>query len=114
VEGESQRRHDRRKTLLRGLVVSRDGSLVTDVVIRDLSESGAKLVLANGEVIPERFYLIVSGRNCALEAAVVRVQSNQVGLSLGAMHTLETLQGAQWTFLRALIVERLPRPSVRE
>jgi hypothetical protein len=114
VEGKSRRRHDRRKTLLRGVVVSRDGSLVADAVIRELSESGAKLVLADGQVIPERVYLVVSGRNCAFEAAVVRAQSNGAALSLGEMHTLETLTGTQWQFLRRFIVERLPRSSARE
>jgi hypothetical protein len=112
--GESGRRHARRRTLLRGLAVSRDGSFVTDAVIRDLSETGAKLVLASTQGVPERFYLIISGRECAYEAAVVRVRNDEVGVNLGTMHPLASLHGAQWQFLRGLIVERLPRSGVRE
>jgi hypothetical protein len=111
-EVESGRRHRRRKTALRGLVVSTDGSIVAEVLIRDLSESGAKIVVLGGQVIPERCYLVISGRKCALEVIVVRTLANEIGLRFSEMHTLDSLRGAEWQFLRRLIVERLPRSNV--
>jgi hypothetical protein len=110
-EVESGRRHRRRKTLLRGLVVSRDGSFVVEVLIRDLSESGAKIVVPGGQAIPKRCYLVISGRKCALEVIVVRTLLKEIGVRFAEMHTLGTLRGAEWQFLRRLIVERLPRSS---
>jgi hypothetical protein len=104
----SRRRHRRRKTLLPGLVASSNGSAVAEILVHDLSESGAKLVVPSGQSIPQRSYLIINGRSCALEVVIVRTLANGFGVRFVEMHTLNNLRGPRWELLRRLIAQRLP------
>lgn len=51
----------RRNTMIRALIVFNGGRGKTDCIIRDLSESGAKLEVASVGSIPQTFDLIAPG-----------------------------------------------------
>ncbi|WP_310619904.1 PilZ domain-containing protein [Flexibacterium corallicola] len=57
---ETERREKlRRKTLKEGRIVFGDHDRVIDCVIRDLSDTGARLQTANTQGIPDEFYLYI-------------------------------------------------------
>jgi hypothetical protein len=107
-----RRRQLRKKTYLGGMIVSTDGALVVDCTIRDLSESGAKIRISSRQLIAERAYLIVSGREIAHEVAVVRSRGDELGLKFVASYSLEDMSSKNLMFLRRLVVERLPRMNI--
>jgi hypothetical protein len=54
-----RRREPRRRVLLTGKIVSADYSFTADCVIRDLSEGGARVVVAPDAVCGEPFLIVV-------------------------------------------------------
>ncbi len=60
---EERRKHTRERVLRRGRIVFRNGHVVIDCVLLDISEAGALLKTSGFQVLPERFKLqIVGGR----------------------------------------------------
>lgn len=108
---ERRRQSLRRKALLQGLAVSRDGTLTTPCTIKNLSETGAKVEFSRGQVLPERFYLIAAGKNVVHEAVIVRAQVHECGVKFVAAYSLAALREAGLEHVRRLTVERLPRSS---
>ena len=107
-----RRRPLRKKTFLGGLIASRNGSLVFDCTIKDISEEGAKVKLAGADMGLKHLYLIVPARQIVHECQVMRSQCNEHGLKFLASYRLEMLQSTDLLFLKRLLVERLPRASV--
>lgn len=67
---EDNRDAPRHRTLKGGLIVINDGFSTFDCTIRNLSETGAKLVVTNSLPIPPRFDLALNdGRRFACETA---------------------------------------------
>jgi len=73
-------RAERRRALLTGKVASRDGSMVVDCVIRDLSEGGARISIPKSVIIPTRVYLVHGKSNSAYEAEITWIKAPQYGL----------------------------------
>jgi len=75
-----ERRPKRRKrVLLGGIVVSADGSHSFNCSIRDVSETGGRILL-NGQQIPSQFYLIEVRDRVAHEAKVIWENEKEVGV----------------------------------
>jgi hypothetical protein len=107
-----RRRQLRKKTFLGGIIVSCDGTRTVDCVIRDLSDNGARIKVPSRQPIPKRAYLIISGKEAAYEIMVVRSLTDEFGLQILATHAGEELKRPDLTFLRRLVVERLPRAHI--
>src|SRR6185369_6906705 len=76
-----ERRPKRRKrVLLGGIVVSADGSHSFNCSIRDVSETGGRILL-NGQQVPSQFYLIEVRDRVAHEAKVIWENEKEVGVS---------------------------------
>jgi hypothetical protein len=101
----------RRELSLAGLIVSRDGSHHWDCTVGDLTDGGARIRIAGGEVIPVHGYLIIPGKEITHEAEVVLKRRGVYGLKF--LRTLQRtdLDAAELQFLSRLLVERLPRTS---
>lgn len=69
---EERRRTSRRKTLYRGTISYRNGSIQIDCVVREVSATGAVLDLESVEAIPDRFDLTVSQLGLKLRPVVLR------------------------------------------
>ena len=105
----AERRVPRRKALLGGLTVSRDGARLVECAIREISTSGARIRIAKGDAIPSNVYLIVSGKDLVHEAVIVWVGSQDIGLKFLKTYQSGDLTEPEMQSLRRLVVDRLPR-----
>ena len=85
-----QRDKQRRRTLLGGKVIFGDDNRVRDCTIRDISDKGARIALAKGEVVPTRLYLIDRRTARAYEARVTWIKAPDFGLTFLNTYSLET------------------------
>lgn len=84
-----ERRASRKRTLLGGKVIYGDDNRVRDCTIRDISETGARIALARGEVIPTRVFLMDRRTASVYEARVTWIKAPDFGLSFVNAYSLE-------------------------
>jgi hypothetical protein len=98
----NQRKTPRKRTLLGGKVVFGDGQHVRDCTIRDLSETGARIAIAKGEVIPTRVFLIDRRTPIAYEATVSWIKAPDFGLTFLKTHSLKGEVPPELDYLKRL------------
>jgi hypothetical protein len=77
---EERRKHPRRRVLKEGKIVFADGLRVLDCTIRDLSETGAKLLISNTVGLPDHFLLYEKSAGLLYPASIAWRQPNSVGV----------------------------------
>jgi hypothetical protein len=82
------RRTARKRVILGAKIVYNEGSYTHDCRIRDLSEGGARIVLAPGLVIPTRVVLIDTRNAIAYESEVAWLKAPEFGLRFLSTHSL--------------------------
>ncbi len=107
VARSERRKPVRQKAQLRGLIVLIDGSSTTDCRIEDVSQEGARIVVNKGRLVPDHFYLLVTGKEFAYESKLAWGRSDEYGLKIIAALAMETLKTGPMQFLRRLKLERL-------
>jgi hypothetical protein len=107
-----RRRPVRKKSYLRGLTVACDGAWARVCTVRDISEGGAKISVANDQAVPQHAYLVVSKKVAAYEVLVVWARRNEVGLKFVATHPFDSLNSRELQFLRPFVAESVPPGSV--
>ncbi len=70
----------RSRTLLGGVVVWNNGNLKLNCKIRDISESGARISVERGHVVPSHFFMINVRDGMAHESKVVWQSGDQIGM----------------------------------
>jgi PilZ domain-containing protein len=108
-DGSNRRQARRARVLLGGIVVSRDGGRTWNCSIKDLSETGAKIQVADSQVIPERAYFINLKSGIAYEVQTAWLRLPLAGLKFGQSFPLEGLPDPKLGFLRRLWTERRNR-----
>ena len=88
VEG---RKTPRKRVILGAKVVYNEGAFSIDCRIRDLSEGGARIVVAAGLVIPTRVVLIDTRNATAYESEVAWLKAPEFGLKFLATHSMRNL-----------------------
>ena len=96
------RRAVRKRTLLSGRVVYGEDDRVRDCTIRDLSETGARITLAKGEIIPTRVFLIDKRTATAYEARVTWIKAPDFGLSFVNSYSLDGDMPRELNFLKPI------------
>ncbi|MEA2825558.1 MAG: hypothetical protein QOF03_2040, partial [Alphaproteobacteria bacterium] len=96
----NQRGAPRKRTLLGGKVIYGDGQQVRDCTIRDISETGARIAIAKGEVIPTRVFLIDRRAPIAYEATVSWIKAPEFGLTFLKTHALKGNIPAELDYLK--------------
>lgn len=99
---ENKRQSQRVRVLLGGLIVTRNGTQSWDCNVRDLSETGAKIRLAPGQVIPEHCYFVQLKDGIAYEANVQWLHVPEVGLKFLKSHHLRDSSDPKYEHLRQL------------
>ena len=99
----------RKRVLMAGIVVSSDGRSSIDCTIRDLSETGARIVAAKGARLPSNFYLINIRDRVAYEASLVRNDAPEAGIAFKATLPLSTLTDPAKAFLKQLWLSKATR-----
>jgi len=106
---EERRPHPRRRTLLGGIVTFGEGACVFDCSIRNLSESGAKIVCAKGVLLPPRFHLIILRDRLVCEAQLSRRQGDTYGVAFKKRLPLSEITDPKLGHLAQLWLSRAGR-----
>jgi PilZ domain len=77
---DDKRKFPRRRVLKEGKIVFADGLRVIDCTIRDMSEEGARLLIANTVGLPDTFQLYEKSSGLLYPASIVWRQSNAIGV----------------------------------
>jgi PilZ domain len=83
------RKSPRERVVLSGTVIFSDGSFTVPCRIKDLSETGACVVLPAGLVIPTRHVLIRTRARVVHVATVARIASPEFGVKFTSTHSLD-------------------------
>jgi hypothetical protein len=98
IEG---RKAPRKRVLLGAKIIYNDGSYSVDCRIRDLSDTGARVVLSASSIIPARVVLLDIRNSIAYEAEVVWMKSPEFGLRFLSKHLLRGQLPPQLMYLKA-------------
>ena len=108
--GSSERRPKARKqVLLTGIIASHDGDQSLDCTIRDLSETGARIVPAKGVLLPADFYLINVRDRVAYDAKLVRSNGAEAGVHFNKTLPLAQLDNPALGFLKRMWLSKATR-----
>ena len=108
-------RPTRRRTCLGGKLLFGDGafaekdSFTFDCIVHDISEGGAKIILARNRPLPPDVFLIVKRRCIAYQAKIVWLNWPARGLKFLAAYPLDTVLPAELKFLQRAWVGLAPR-----
>jgi len=94
------RRTPRKRVILGAKVVYNEGAYTLDCRIRDLSDGGARIVLAPGQIIPTRVILIDTRNSIAYEAEVIWLKAPEFGLKFLSRNSLRGQLPAQLSYLK--------------
>jgi len=99
----AERRPKSRKQVLVGGIVAFDGGQRSfDCTIRDLSETGARIVAAKGAEFPPRFYLINIRDRVAYDCKVAWNKGGEVGVAFKATVPLSAITDPGLAYLKKL------------
>ena len=77
----NRRETQRRRTYL-GATISFDADFpIVDCLVRDMSQNGARLVLAGTAILPNRFGLLMRKQRITLRAEMMWRDADQVGVA---------------------------------
>lgn len=75
-----KRKTPRRRVLKEGKIVFADGMRVIDCTIRDMSDGGARLLIASTLGVPESFQLYQKSSGLLYPASIIWRQANAIGV----------------------------------
>jgi hypothetical protein len=99
----------RKQVLLTGIVAAPGGVSSVDCTIRDLSETGAKIIAAKGAQLPPHFYLINIRDRIAYEAQLVRSDASEAGVVFHKTLPLSGLTDPALGFLKRMWLSKAAR-----
>lgn len=77
---DERRTTPRRRVLKEGKIVFADGVRVLDCTIRDMSDEGARLLIANPLGVPQHFLLLEKSNGLLHPASVVWQRKDSIGV----------------------------------
>ncbi len=77
---DEKRKTARRRVLKEGKIIFADGMRVIDCTIRDMSEAGARLLIANTVGIPDTFHLFEKSSGMIYPASIAWRQPSAIGV----------------------------------
>jgi hypothetical protein len=92
----------RKRVLLGGRIVYANGEHHFDCTIRDLSETGARILIPRGQPIPANVYLIETRDRKVHEASVVWNNGREAGLHFSKSFALAEVVDPKLTYLKRL------------
>jgi hypothetical protein len=107
--GRERRRAPRQRTLLGGKLVHSNGLLSMNCVLRNLSETGARLSLPPNTAAPDTFDLIDLKHGEAFACRVVWRQYPMIGVAFDARDRLDTGETARLKSLKRLWLDAITR-----
>ena len=108
-QAAERRPKTRKQVLLTGIIAALGGDSSLDCTIRDLSETGAKIVAAKGAQLPPHFYLINIRDRIAYEARLVRSDASEAGVLFQKTLPLSGLTDPALGFLKRMWMSKATR-----
>jgi hypothetical protein len=99
---QERRRSGRRRALVGGTIVLRDGSHTFPCIVRDRTERGARIEISADQLIPMRFWLLTSKDNIAHDAEIAWRKARIVGLRFRGALDVSTAAGPDVQFLKRI------------
>lgn len=84
---DDKRKFPRRRVLKEGKIVFADGLRVLDCTIRDMSEEGARLLIASTVGLPDTFQLYEKSSGTLYPCSIAWRQANAIGVHFGGPAT---------------------------
>ncbi len=81
-----RRRHQRIRTLMKGVISYNRGTITIPCVVRDISAGGARVRVEGGTVVPGTFDLLLPERNESFSCRLVRTNGDEIGLEFILPH----------------------------
>ena len=97
------RRDVRKRTFLRGRILYNGGAASMDCIIRDMSESGARLELSETSALPEVFDLYIQNKDATFRAMLCWRRGGEVGVTFEAAGQRTITQPASDASVAALV-----------
>ena len=104
-----RRKSQRRRVILSGVIFVPKTNSTFDCSIRDISDSGARIDVRAGSLIPTRFQLINIKDQIAYEVQCVRRNGREMAVTILRSIALADVSSSETLQLRRLLVERLQR-----
>ena len=95
------RKASRKRVILGAKVIYNEGAFSLDCRIRDISDSGARIVLSASSIIPTRVVLVDIRNSIAYEAEVVWLKAPEFGLRFLSRNSLRGELPPQLAYLKA-------------
>jgi len=92
----------RRRVVWRGSCTYPDGSRTFDCVIRDASETGARIAIKGAQMVPQRFYLIDRTNRTAHDVKIAWTDGKEFGLQFLESFGVDTIKSKDLAFLKRL------------
>jgi hypothetical protein len=106
------RRSPRQRSFLGGKLVYGDGAFTIDCVVRDVSTSGARIKLPEGQAVPDLVYLVEMRSGIAYEARVAWKRHPEIGLEFVHQHGLAEASTPHMMILKRLWLETQQRSGI--
>jgi hypothetical protein len=103
------RNKPRKRVLLRGCVVYSSGSHYFNCSIKDISEAGARIAIAEDQLCPDRVHLINITQQIAYEGTVIWRKRREIAISFERSFPVSEPPGPSLAYLRRIWVERALR-----
>ncbi len=99
---DNRRQAPRRRSFLRGKIVYDDGGHSVDCTIRDVSATGARVSLPDGQGVPKQFFLLDMKNRVAHEVEVRWRAGAEIGVQSLRSFSLDTELPREFRFLQRL------------
>jgi hypothetical protein len=106
------RRAPRQRSFLGGKLVYGDGAFTLDCVVRDVSTTGARVKVPEGQAVPDTVFLVEMRSGIAYEARVAWKRHPEIGLEFVHQHGLAEASTPHMMILKRLWIETQQRSGV--
>jgi hypothetical protein len=102
------RRAARVRTFVGGRIVFHDGAYSYNCIVRDLSDSGARIEIPAARLIPRRFHFLTSREEAAYDAELVWRTQTMAGVKFRQRIDLSTCADPKLRYLKRVAAELCP------
>jgi hypothetical protein len=106
------RRAMRQRAFLGAKLVYGDGAFTVDCVVRDVSLTGARIKLPEGQAVPDSVFLVEMRSGIAYEARVAWKRHPEIGLEFIHQHGLAEASTPHMMILKRLWMETQQRSGI--
>jgi hypothetical protein len=106
------RRSVRHRSFLGAKLVYGDGAFTIDCIVKDVSDTGARIKLPEGQAVPDQVYLVELRSGIAYEARVTWKRHPEIGLEFVHQHGLAEASTPHLMILKRLWIEAQQRSGI--